>query len=162
MAGKSRPADLLHLRRYRDADSEAVWSLHDRALHDAGAHAGDGPWDDDLRSISAVYLNYGEFLVGELDGAIVAMGALRRSAPDRAEVKRMRVDPAYQRRGFGELILGRLEARARELGVRTLFLDTTVVQTGAEQLYRKHGFIETGRAEAAGLELILFEKHLSD
>src|SRR3954466_12047607 len=32
--------------------------------------------------------------------------------PRRAEIKRMRVDPRLQRRGFGRLILERLEARA--------------------------------------------------
>lgn len=97
----------LLVRRYCDGDLAAVLSLHERALQDVGAHAGHGPWDDDLQSIAAVYLDGGgEFLVGELDGTLVAMGALRRIGPPRGEVKRMRVEPAYQRRGFGESLFG--------------------------------------------------------
>ncbi len=147
MAASSR----LRVRRYCDGDLAAVLSLHERALQDVGAHAGHGPWDDDLQSIAAVYLDSGgEFLVGELDGTLVAMGALRRIGPRRAEVKRMRVEPAHQRRGFGEIILCRLEDRALELGVRELQLDTTTIQTTAERLYRKHGYVESGRGQLAG------------
>jgi GNAT superfamily N-acetyltransferase len=152
----------LQVRRYSDGDRAAVLSLHERALEDAGAHAGHGPWDDDLESIAAVYLDTGgEFLVGELDGTLVAMGALRPVGPGRAEVKRMRVEPAHQRRGFGELILRSLEDCALRLGVRELQLDTTTVQTAAERLYRKHGYIETARSHRGAQELIIFKKQLS-
>jgi GNAT superfamily N-acetyltransferase len=40
------------------------------------------------------------------------MGAFRRTDPERAEIKRMRVHPDYQGRGFGQIILSELEARA--------------------------------------------------
>jgi ribosomal protein S18 acetylase RimI-like enzyme len=151
----------LTVRRYAAADRTAVWFLHDLALREAGAHAGHGPWDDDLHNIDETYLRGGgEFLVAEIDGEIVAMGALRSSGPGRAELKRMRVHPRYQRRGLGELILKQLETRARELGVRILHLDTTVAQTAAQHLYRKHAFVETGHGRLNDFELILFEKRL--
>jgi Acetyltransferase (GNAT) family len=99
-------AAAIQIRRYGEGDEEAVWTLHNVALHTVGAHLGNGPWDDDLRSVRTVYLETGgEFLVGELDGEIVAMGALRRVGADVAELKRMRVHPSQQRRGHGELIL---------------------------------------------------------
>ncbi|MDQ3670324.1 MAG: hypothetical protein M3377_08620 [Actinomycetota bacterium] len=82
----------LRIRRFEDSDHDAVWALHNDALHHAGAHAGSGPWDDDLHAIRCVYHEQdGEFVVGMLDGELVAMGALRRSGPRRAEIKRMRV-----------------------------------------------------------------------
>ena len=75
----------LHIRRYREADHDAVWALHNLALHQVGAHAGNGPWDDDLHHVPAEYLDSGgEFLVGVVDARIVAMGALKRLGPDRA------------------------------------------------------------------------------
>src|SRR6266568_4704196 len=127
---------MLELRQYRPTDHDEVWNLHNVALWQVGAHAGNGPWDNDLHKIEEVYLNNGgEFLEGLLDGQIVAMGALKRISEDKAEVKRMRVHPDYQRRGFGQEILSVLEARAKELGYRTLTLDTAVVQTAAQQLY---------------------------
>jgi GNAT superfamily N-acetyltransferase len=151
----------LALRRYCQADRDAVWELHDVALREAGVHAGHGAWDDDLRSIERVYLDPGgEFLVGELGGEIVAMGALRATGPGRAEVKRMRVHPRHQRHGYGELILTRLEERARELGFRTLHLDTATRQTAGQRLYRRHGFAQTGGGRLGDFELILFEKLL--
>ena len=104
------------LRRYEPADREAVEYLHVHAIQQAGAYLGRGPWDDDVYAIEEVYLkNRGEFLIGECHGQFVAMGALKRTSPERAEIKRMRVHPDYQGRGYGQLILDELEARARAL-----------------------------------------------
>jgi ribosomal protein S18 acetylase RimI-like enzyme len=125
------------------------------------AHAGHGPWDDDLRSVRESYLDVGgEFLIGVVDGEVVAMGALRRLSATAAEIKRMRVDVRYQRQGFGRTILARLEGRARELGYRTLRLDTTVSQVPAQHLYRSSGYREVGRTTVADRIVILLERHL--
>jgi GNAT superfamily N-acetyltransferase len=158
------------LRRYTPADQEAVEHLHVLAIQQMGAYLGRGPWDDDVYAIEEVYLNgLGEFLVGEEDGQLVAMGALKHTDSERAEIKRMRVFAEYQGRGYGQLILNRLEARARELGYRTLHLDTSIVQIPARKLYEKNGFREVGRdhyKQETGadtyqlLEVILYEKQL--
>jgi len=151
----------LEIRRFRRGDHDAVFALHNLALHQVGAHVGNGPWDDDLHHIPEVYLDSGgEFLVGLLDGRIVAMGALVPEAGRRAKITRMRVHPDVQRRGFGQAILGRLEARAAEIGVAALWLDTTVGQTAAQALYRKNGYAETGRTRLHGFRVILYEKKL--
>ena len=151
----------LRIRGYQDGDHDAVWNLHNLALNEVGAHAGNGPWDDDLHAIRRVYLDsQGEFLVGLADDEIVAMGALRRTDTGRAQITRMRVHPRSQRRGFGHLILERLEDRARELGYDTLHLDTTVEQDAAQAFYRAHGYRETGRTRLGPFRVILFEKRL--
>jgi GNAT superfamily N-acetyltransferase len=156
------PSKLL-IRRYQSEDHDAVWGLHNAALVAVGAHAGNGPWDNDLHAIEQVYLdNGGEFLVGLWEGQIVAMGALKRTSSDRAEIKRMRVAPACQRRGFGEQILLALQDRAKTLGYRTLHLDTTTQQEGAQRLYLKHGWTEVGRDEWRGWQLVYYEKSLGD
>jgi hypothetical protein len=75
----------LRIRRYEPEGREALWRLHNEALDEVGAHLGNGPWDDDLHGIEAAYLEAGgEFLVGVLDGRVVAMGALRRVSPEEA------------------------------------------------------------------------------
>jgi ribosomal protein S18 acetylase RimI-like enzyme len=153
--------DKLIIRRYLSADHDAVWDLHNAALQDTGAHLGNGPWDDDLHRIEAAYLETGgEFLVGELGGWIVVMGALKPVDAGTAEVKRMRVDPAFQRRGFGQEMLSALETRARALEFRRLILDTSVRQKAALRLYQKNGYRETGRRKIRHLDLIDFEKEL--
>lgn len=158
------------LRRYTSADQEAVEHLHVFAIQQTGAYLGRGPWDDDVYAIEEVYLKkWGEFLIGECDSLFVAMGALKRTSPERAEIKRMRVHPDYQGRGYGQLILDELEARARALGYQVLHLDTSIVQIPAQRLYEKNGFHEVSRAtyrQEVGtgnyqqLEVILYEKQL--
>jgi ribosomal protein S18 acetylase RimI-like enzyme len=158
------------LRRYQPADQKAVEHLHVFAIRQTGAYLGHGPWGDDIYAIEEVYLrNQGEFLIGECDGLLVAMGALKRTGPERAEIKRMRVYPEYQGRGYGQRMLEELEARARTLGYQTLHLDTSVLQIAAQGLYEKNGFREVGRdkyrqevgkGEYQLLEVILYEKQL--
>ncbi len=149
------------LRRYTPADQEAVAYLHVYAIQQTGAYLGRGPWDDDVYAIEEAYLKkQGEFLIGECDGLFVAMGALKCTSPERAEIKRMRVHPDYQGRGYGQLILDELEVRACALGYQTLHLDTSILQLPAQKLYEKNGFHEVGRDMYQDLEVILYEKQL--
>ena len=151
----------MNFRRYRDDDFEAVWHLHNEALSATGAHLGNGPWDEDLRSIKKTYLdNGGEFFVVVISNEIVAMGALKKTGERSAEICRMRVLPAYQRRGFGGAMLEKLESTARERGFNHIHLDTSMSQTAAMALYRKHGYRETGRGKIRNLDIVYFEKYL--
>lgn len=152
---------MLFIRQYQSSDHDAVWSLHNRALQAIHAHAGNGPWDDDLHQIETTYLRSGgAFLVGIWYGQLVAMGAVKRITREIAEIKRMRVDPEYQRRGFGQTLLTALERRAVELGYTMLQLDTTVQQEAAQRLYDKNGFREARRTEIGNWECIVYEKPL--
>ena len=152
---------MMQVRRYRASDHDAVWDLHNLALNEVGAHAGSGPWDDDLHRIDAEYIHAGgEFYVGIIDGRIVAMGALKRLTDTRAEICRMRVHPDLQRRGLGTRILSKLEQRARDLGFRTLTLDTTVGQVAAIRMYTRAGYVEVARGRKLGFEVMAFEKRL--
>ena len=151
----------LEIRRYQPSDQDAVWDLHRLALEPIGIYITHGPWDEDLHHIEAVYLgNGGEFLVGTLDGRIVAMGAFRKTSADQAEVKRMRVHPDFQRRGFGQAIIDALEAKARDLGYKMIHLDTSVKQTAAQRFYAKNGYVETGREKRERFTLIFYKKRL--
>ncbi len=150
---------MLDIRRYHSADHDEVWNLHVLGLQLVGAYLGNGPWDNDLHAIEDVYLhNRGEFLVGIYEGRIGAMGAFRKTSEELAEIKRMRVHPDFQGRGFGQIMLDELETRAGAMGYTKLHLDTSVVQVAAQKLYMKNGFKETGREIHRGLECIYFEK----
>ena len=151
----------MQIRRYRRTDRDDVWALHDLALKPTGAHPGSGRWDEGLHQIGKVYLdNGGEFLVGVHAGEIVAIGALKRSSNDSAEIKRMRVHPDFQRRGFGQAILEKLESRAADMGYVSLHLETTVQQTAAQALYLENGYVEGGRKLVSGFEVIVYSKAL--
>ena len=152
---------MLTLRRYRPHDQAAVWHLHVSALEVTGAYVGGDSLDKDLEEIEAVYLERkGEFLVGLHGQTLVAMGALREVTGDTAEIKRMRVHPEYQRRGYGTQVLTRLERTAKRLGYKKLVLDTSTAQVAAASLYRSAGYTETGRERSAGFEFIYLERLL--
>jgi GNAT superfamily N-acetyltransferase len=88
----------------------------------------------------------GRFFVGRLDGAPVATGAWRRSsvpalgATVTAEVKRMYVVPAAQRRGIARRMLAHLEVTAAEAGIEALVLETGIKQPEAIELYLSSGY----------------------
>jgi ribosomal protein S18 acetylase RimI-like enzyme len=153
---------MLTIRRYTPADQAAVEHLHVFVIQQAEAYLGRGPWDDDVYAIEEHYLNnHGEFLVGEIEGHIVAMGALRHTSHMHAEIMRMRVHPDYQGQGFGVQILDELETRARAMGYTTLHLHTSTLQLAAQKLYEKHGYQEVGREDYHHLQIILYEKALN-
>ena len=122
---------------------------------------GRGPWDADLDRIEKEYLEEGgEFLVGNLNGKIVAMGALKRTDSERVEIKRMRVHPDFHRLGFGQLILSALENRAKELGYKQLHLDTTTQQVAAQGLYENNGYSRSGNKIIGEFSVIVYEKDM--
>jgi GNAT superfamily N-acetyltransferase len=93
---------------------------------------------------------HGSFFIGHLDGTPVATGAWRRTSAavvpglpsdaPLAEVKRMFVVPAAQRRGLARLVLAHLERSAAEAGVRALVLETGAAQPEAIALYTSSGY----------------------
>lgn len=160
----------LAIRQYEPRDAEAVWDLHERALRDVGAYdEAYAHLDRDLRTITELFLDVGgEFLVGEVDDTVVAMGALQpatvvdhhEGGPATGVVRRMRVDPTHQRRGYGRTILSELEDRAVDLGFKRLVLDTTPRQTAARGLYEDFGYEERRREPTATGKLIVYGKSL--
>ncbi|MDP9830011.1 GNAT family N-acetyltransferase [Kineosporia succinea] len=88
------------LRRATPGDTPALVDLHHLALRAVGADAAPGPWDDDLDDVLAHYVGTGgEFLVLDLVGTVVGMGARRRVDATTGEIKRMRVHPSHQGHG---------------------------------------------------------------
>jgi ribosomal protein S18 acetylase RimI-like enzyme len=74
------------------------------------------------------------------------MGAVKPTSEGRFEVLHIRVESAHQRRGYGKRLMAELEARARALGARELFLNTTIDQEPAQRLYESTGYIITHRS----------------
>ena len=53
--------------------------------------------------------------------------------------------PATRRRGVATAMLARLVGRARQAGCGAVLLEVRVSNTGAQALYRRHGFVPIGR-----------------
>ncbi len=88
----------------------------------------------------------GQFYVAYLLTEPVATGAWRRStvqalgANVSAEVKRMYVVPAAQRRGVARRMLAHLEATAAQAGIEAIVLETGAKQPEAIALYTSSGY----------------------
>jgi len=178
----------LRVRAY-DGARDAVWSVHDRALR-ASPVAFDPELDRHLRSVRKTFLGPATFLVGVVDvppapadpdgrgpegERVVAVGGVLPTTADAAsirpsspvdpdpgsvEVRSLRVDPAFQGRGYGRRLVRELEDRARAVGFERAVLDTNVRLTAARGLYESLGYEETGRESFDAGELVYYERSL--
>ncbi len=152
----------LTIRQYRPSDKEEVFKLHVRALKNENVYLYGGKWEKDLENIEGIYLNNrGEFLVGAIGNKIVAMGGLRKETKDIVELRRIRVGPVFQRKGYGQMILDALEKRAKELGYKVIELQTTIKQVPAQKFYIKNGYTEFKREKEGWIiEAIYYRKEI--
>ncbi len=78
------------------------------------------------------------FSVVEHDGLIVGCAALYPYGGDQAELACVAVHPNYRRWGYGEQLMKRIEMRARGVGIKRLFVLTTVTA----HWFKERGFVE--------------------
>ena len=103
----------------------------------------------------------GYCLMARLRGRPIGCGALKLHGAEPAEIKRMWVDPDSRGLGVGRRLLERLEALAREKGVRVLHLETNRTLGEAIELYRRAGFAEVAPFNDEPHAHHWFEKTLS-
>jgi len=85
-----------------------------------------------------------EFFVARCEGAAAGCGAIKWYDPEYAEIKRMYVRPAFRGLGLGRAMIGHLEIRAAERGIRVLRLETGICQLEAIGLYDRMGYKRIG------------------
>lgn len=151
---------VLLVRRYVPDDALHVWALHEKSMAGMPAHENENFWDDLLDIPRHFFALGGEFLVGQLGVELIAMGGFSPLSPRVIEIKRMRVHPDQQRKGFGKTVLFALEAAALERGHLQVCLETAVIQTSALALYRATGYKETDRITKMGFEVVRMRKEL--
>jgi DNA-binding MarR family transcriptional regulator/ribosomal protein S18 acetylase RimI-like enzyme len=102
----------------------------------------------------------GAFIVARLGGRPVACGALKRKDRRIGEIKRMWVSSGLRGLGVGRRILNALEAHARQIGLRTLRLETNRTLGEAQALYRGCGYVEVAPFNGEPYAHHWFEKSL--
>jgi putative acetyltransferase len=75
--------------------------------------------------------------------AYIGCAGVREWEGEEAELKRMYLQPQQQGKGFGKRLLTETLELARELGYKSIRLDTLDKLEAALQLYRQQGFTET-------------------
>jgi amino-acid N-acetyltransferase len=84
-----------------------------------------------------LYENVQDFRVADLDGELVACGALHVLWEDLGEIRTLAVAPAHRGRRIGDQVLAELITNARELGLQRLF-----ALTFETRFFGRHGFVE--------------------
>src|SRR5579863_5203598 len=78
------------------------------------------------RTMNEIYRHLRDFFVIEIDGKVAAIGALEIFTEDLGEVRSLVVDERYGARGLGRLMVHRIIAEARQIGLRRLMALTYV------------------------------------
>jgi putative acetyltransferase len=95
---------------------------------------------DELQQMYAPPLG-GIILCRDAEKCIACVG-VRWQADEVAELKRMFVQPTYQGKGIGAVLLRKALALAMQCGYKKIRLDTLNTMLPAMALYKKHGFYE--------------------
>jgi amino-acid N-acetyltransferase len=117
------------VRRARTSDVPAIKALVD-------IYAGSGR-KLLAKELVTLYEDVQDFLVAELDGAVVGCGALHVLWADPGEVRTLAVHPDHAQHRIGRQLLDALIAIARELGLSRLF-----ALTFHTDFFSRAGFVE--------------------
>ena len=124
--------------------SRSLIELHLRGMHEHSPP--DAIFALDLSGLRQPDVEVWSAWVGD---SIAGIGALRKLSVEHGEIKSMRTHPDHVRQGVADAILDTIIARARELGLQRLSLETGSGPgfDAAVAFYRKRGF---GEGEAFG------------
>lgn len=97
----------------------------------------------ELTALDTMYASpTGCLLLARLDDTAVGCAGVRKLSGERCEMKRLYVRDGLRGLGIGRKLAVRLLAMARELGYRSMVLDTLEGMSEARGLYRSLGFRE--------------------
>jgi len=130
------------IRRYKSDDKEKVKEFYKFASIHSEIGYRSGPWESDFDNIEGHFFNGGEFLVGLIDGEVIAMGGYRKISDNVGQIRRMRVHPNHRRKGYAQQIIQRLEEVAKQNKMTELQLKTSTQQKMAQSFYEKNGYVK--------------------
>lgn len=145
------------LRAAVSEDLEGIVTLVNAAYAPYAVRLGKppGPMLDDY----ATRIAAGEAQVLEAGGGLAGLLVLL-PRPDHLLLDNLAVDPRWQGRGLGRVLLQAAEAEARRRGLDELRLYTHELMTENQSLYRRHGWEETGRGREQDYDRVYFRKRL--
>ena len=82
--------------------------------------------------------------VAEMDGRVIGMLVLWMIV-DEAHIATLATKPEFRRQGVAKQLLTQALTSALEEGARSAFLEVRESNAAAQSMYRKYGFVETGR-----------------
>jgi ribosomal protein S18 acetylase RimI-like enzyme len=102
----------------------------------------------------------GAFLLAMQDGMPIGCIGLKGTDKGYAELKRLWIAPTARGMGLAQRMMREAEAKARDLGISCLRLDTNSVLSDAVAMYHKLGWYEIERFNEDPYPDLFFEKRL--
>jgi len=151
-------ADEVRLRPGVPADAAEITRIVAAAYRHYVARIGRPPGP--MLVDQAAVLDRLEVWVAEQEGVPVGLAVLD-PQPDHLLLDNVAVDPAFQGRGIGRLLLDHAERRAMQLGLPEIRLFTHETMTENQAIYAARGFTETHRRTDHGFRRVFMTKPLS-
>jgi len=155
--GPTQTIDDLAIRTFEPDDSERVhW------LFEAGRLAGQVSPNDtaaDIDNIPHAYLEYdrNHFWVAVHQGRVVGMVGVAEDEPNKAEIRRLRVDPDYRQVGVTIKLMETALSFCHHHGYLKVVLDTQVEEGGESmELFDRFAFQHNRTRNVLGKELLDF------
>ncbi len=138
---------MIHVRSPKPGDEHALAAL-DRATWTTLTSPAPPPPEPDHRFFNEK-IDVRDVLVAEVDGQVAGYVRLGRVFPIAPSdhvltITGIAVDPAFQRRGVGRMLLEAAVAEARVRGVRRVTLRVLAHNEAAVRLYEQGGFVVEG------------------
>ncbi|WP_193368137.1 GNAT family N-acetyltransferase [Pelagibius marinus] len=145
------------IRPARPADAARIAAIADAAYRPylARMNRTPAPMEEDYGARIAEGLTW----VLEEDGEILGLLVLETHA-DHLLLDNIAVDPARHGRGVGRRLLDFTEDEARRRGYGVVQLYTNEVMVENIAMYRRLGYVETGRKQDRGYDRVFFRKAL--
>jgi len=146
------------IRLAAETEAESVQQVVHAAYRHYVARIGKppGPMLDDY----AARISDGQVWVLEDAGRIAGILVLDEQA-DRFLLDNVAVRPECQGSGFGRVLMEFAEAEARRRGWPEIVLYTHVLMTENQALYKRLGYVETGRVSEKGFARVYMTKRLT-
>lgn len=144
------------IRSFKSDDHAAVMALYTDGL--LGGKLADNDTGFDIDDITLAYMSSpgSHFWVAEADASLVGMIGVQQLDAGVGEIRRLRVDPDYRRRGIGSALLQKSLEFCRDQGLLKVTLDTFIEREPALKLFEKFNFRHDKTREAAGKQLLFF------
>ena len=114
-------------------------------------------YEEEIRHLEKKYGRpEGRLYLALSEGKAAGCIGLRKLDEERCEMKRFYVRPEYRGRGIGRRLVEMILADAREIGYRTMLLDTLPFMKSAMHLYDQVGFYEIGSYNDSPVETTIF------
>jgi len=140
-----------------DADHTDICRLYEAGVQEGNVH--DNDTGADIDHIQAGYFNdegASSFWVARKENRVIGMIGVQRTDLNSAEIRRLRVDHQFRRRGVGAQLMETALEFCRAKGYLKIVLDVRFDRGPAIALFEKFGFSLGRTQEVKDRELIVF------